>query len=291
MRDETSVQANSLKPKVSTRVLPPQLLDAVKRSPLVYGVARRARFAVGSMLGARAVSGIPGRCHYNDFMLSSSAPEDTARYYQGAIEFVDIVERALRSVGRDFASVGKCLEVGCGYGRIVRVLSERLPAERIYACDVIAEGAEFTAEEFGANAYPLAEEAPERDRESFDLIYLLSVYTHMKESDVVTNLRAVARLLKPGGALVFTAHGPLSARKAEIYSQFWLDKAELNRQLDEQGYYYGKYPYYRQDYGLTWFTEARLRALVEKADLALEFVSCSPAELDEHQDVYVYQKG
>ena len=54
---------------VPTKVLPATLLDRVKRSPLVYQVARRVRFAVGSMLGARTVPGIPGRCHYNDFML------------------------------------------------------------------------------------------------------------------------------------------------------------------------------------------------------------------------------
>jgi len=276
---------------VPTKVLPATLLDRVKRSPLVYQVARRVRFAVGSMLGARTVPGIPGRCHYNDFMLDSSAPADVRGYYQGAIKFVDILQRALQSVGRDWASVEKCLEIGCGYGRIIRVLSERLPAERIYVCDVIGEGAAFTGEEFGVKVFPLAEQAREKDWGSFDLIYLLSVYTHMKDSDVAGNLKAVARLLKPGGVLVLTTQGPVSARDADRYGHFWLDKAELNRELKAEGYYYAKYPYYLEDYGVAWFTEARMRELAEHPDRGLRFVSYAPAGLDGHQDVFVYQKA
>ena len=111
-----------------------------------------------------------------------------------------------------------------------------------------------------------------------------------RDADLVTNLKAVARLLKPGGVLVFTTHGPISARKAEIYEQFWLDKAELNARLEADGYYYVKYPHYLEDYGMTWFTEARVRKLAKAPDLGVQFVSYAPAGLEEHQDVFVYQK-
>jgi hypothetical protein len=55
------------------------MLNVIKRSPSLYAAGRKARFALGSRLGARPVAGI-GRAHYNDFMLTSTAPDRVASY-------------------------------------------------------------------------------------------------------------------------------------------------------------------------------------------------------------------
>jgi hypothetical protein len=46
---------------LSTKVLPDALLNKVKRSKFIYNLGRRARFRIGSALGACHVEGIPGR--------------------------------------------------------------------------------------------------------------------------------------------------------------------------------------------------------------------------------------
>ena len=90
----------------------------------------------------------------------------------------------------------------------------------------------------------------------FDLVYLLSVYTHLDRKMIETNLAKVVTLLKPGAVLVFTTHGVQSAAMAERYGQYWLDKERLQRELARTGFFYERYPYYYAEYGLTWMAKA-----------------------------------
>ena len=89
---------------------------------------------------------------------------------------------------------------------------------------------------------------------------------------------------------MFTTQGWVSARTAEQYKQFWLNKDDIINGLSIEGYYYKNYPHYTEEYGMTWFAECYVRKIVEEADLSLKFVSYSSAELDKHQDVFVFQK-
>ena len=273
-----------------TKILPKQFLDAVKRTRPVYTVGRKARFALGSRMGSRYVEGLGGRAHFNDFMLTSVETGHVESYRRGAVEFVGILGRALSEAGRSWASVDACLEVGCGYGRIVRELRGELPASAISVCDVMDEGARFTASEFAVRKLPVVERMDSAHEATFDLVYLLSVYTHLRLDLIEANLAKVAALLKSGGVVVFTTHGRQSADKAEIYDQYWLDKAKLKATLDVSGYFYERYPYYYAEYGLTWFEESRVRDLVARVAPELEFVAHHPVAVDGHQDVFVYRK-
>jgi SAM-dependent methyltransferase len=276
--------------KLPTKILPKTLLNAVKRTRPIYSAGRKARFALGSRMGARFVPGLDGRAHFNDFMLTSVEPDHVASYRRGAVEFVDILGRALREAARTWASVEACLEIGCGYGRIVRELRQTLPAKAISVCDVMDEGAKFTASEFGVRKIPVVEQIDASRDGSFDLIYLLSVYTHLRRDLIEANLGKVAALLKSGGVAVFTIHGTRSAAKAEIYDQYWLDKDKLNTELTRTGFYYERYPYYYAEYGLTWIAEDAVKAMVAAIAPELEFVAYRPTAVDGHQDVFVYKK-
>ncbi len=276
---------------IPTKVLPKNVLNAVKRTRPVYNAARRMRFALGTRLGARTVPGINGRVHFNDFMLTSPDPAHVESYLRGAVQFVDILQKSYAEAGRDWTSLEAALEIGCGYGRIVRELKSRMPASRIFVSDVIDEGASFTAAEFGAHKVPIVERAGAQLGEKFDLVYLLSVYTHLRYEMVVANLREVARVLKPNGVAVFTIHGQGSAETAERYDQYWLDKSRVLEALARSGFYYEKYPYYYADYGLTWFTRSAFEKLVAETTPELALVSCHEMAVDSHQDVFVYRKA
>jgi SAM-dependent methyltransferase len=274
-----------------TQFVPHNVLNVIKRSRPVYKYGRRLRFAVGSVMGARPLNGVRGRVHYNDFMLASSTPGDIGRYTVGADRFVDILEQSLRECGRDWESVGPVLEIGCGYGRVVRALRQRRPDVEIFVSDVIDEGARWVASEFSATRIPPMEQAGAKFNNRFGLVYLLSVYTHLRRDMVENNLRRTAAALRPGGTLVFTIHGQHSADTAERYNQYWLDKTRLLSGLATAGYYYERYPYYYDEYGLTWFTKEAVQELVRQTAPELKFVSHHPVALDEHQDVFVYSKA
>ena len=75
-----------------------------------------------------------------------------------------------------------------------------------------------------------------------------------------------------------------------FYDKNWLDKARVLEALTHEGYYYERYPYYYSEYGLTWFTRTAFEKLVADTAPELALVSHRPAELDAHQDIFVYRK-
>lgn len=157
----------------------------------VYSAARAVRFGIGSMLGARVIPGVSGRVHYNDLMLSATDPGSVASYTQGASQFVDILERALARCERQWSDVRSCLEIGSGYGRIIRELRRRLAPENIHACDVITEGARFCVTEMGVNWSDVPGGPDFAASPTHDLVYLLSVFTHLPIPKVVEILHAI----------------------------------------------------------------------------------------------------
>jgi SAM-dependent methyltransferase len=275
-------------PNLSVKILPPHVLNTIKRARPIYAASRRARFAIGSLLGARTVPGLDGRVHYNDFMLTSTNPAAVHEYRRTAEEFVGQLDRSLKEAGRDWDTVGSVLEIGCGYGRIVRALRNTVPTNRIHVSDVIDGGARFTASEFGATQIP-AEPGPEWD-ERFDLIYLLSVYSHLPRPAVADHLRRMQSLLAPGGVLVFTTHGRDSANILEVYNQYWLEADRVLGGLSDAGYYFERYPYYYDEYGMTFFTREAMESLVAESAPALELVGCHLNDVAGHQDMYVWRK-
>jgi SAM-dependent methyltransferase len=275
---------------ITTKILPERLLNVVKRNRLVYTIARKGRFTLGSWMGSRTVTGISSPVHHNDFMLTSEGSAAIERYHGGAVRFVELLSSALGERGSTWRDIESVLEIGCGYGRIVRELRAVMSPDRIYVTDIIDEAARFTAAEFGVQRIPVIEEAGPEWNDRFELVYLLSVYTHMRRDIVVAHLSRLAQLIKPGGLVVFTVHGEESAATAEQYQQYWLDKAKLLDALRNQGYYYECYPYYDFEYGLSWFTPQAVHTAVAEAAPDLEAVSFHPIAVDEHQDVFVYRK-
>jgi SAM-dependent methyltransferase len=277
---------------MKTKVLPEPVLHLLKQSKQVYSAVRTVRFGIGSMLGARIVPGISGRVHYNDFMLSATDPVSVANYANGAIQFVDILEQALSHCGQRWSDVTSCLEIGSGYGRIIRELRRRLPPENIYACDVIAEGVQFCATEMGVNRADVPGGPNFTKSPTYDLVYLLSVFTHLPTPQIIGILRAIDLAMKGRGILVFTTHGMVSARdRIQRYRRPWSDlREEILAALEKEGSYYGNYSYYKSEYGMAWYTDSFLRDLMGELFPHYELVHYGAAELDEHQDVFVYQK-
>jgi SAM-dependent methyltransferase len=276
--------------KISSKILPETELNWVKRSKLLYSLGRRIRFRIGSALGARHVKGIPGRCHYNDLMLRSTSPADVAAYHSNAAKFVGILESSLSAVGKSWADLERVLEIGCGYGRIVRVLREHVPPSKIYVSDVIEEGANFSASELGVNKMPVLEKVQGGYDEFFDLIFLLGVYIHMPLDFMRNHIELVSRALKPSGLFVFTTQGPICAQNAEQFGQYWLDKKIVLQDLQTKGHSFQKYPHYYDQYGMAWHTEDCVRETIQDAKIPLRFIRYGAAEYGGHSDVFVYSK-
>jgi SAM-dependent methyltransferase len=176
--------------------------------------------------------GIPGRVHPNDFMLKSTDGADLRDYRRSATDTLAVLDQALAQAGSSREEVGHWLDFGCGYGRVLRFLLQRVPAERVWVTDLLPEAVRFCSRQFNVNpVYDLSQRADLLG--TFDLIYAISVFTHVPpaEADALANM--LASVLAPGGMLIFTVHGPSSLDASWRYpNEFVGKRARPRRQLE-----------------------------------------------------------
>ena len=268
------------------------ITEAIKRHRRLHRAARRARSALGRLVPPRRFDGIPGRVHFNDFMFIDSSPEELASYAERGRNVISLVEEALAAAGKEIEDVERWLDFGCGYGRVLRFLLERVPPERVTASDVIAEGAEFCRSEFGVTALRSASELASVRLGTFDFVYAISVLTHLDERNSVDFLRLLGDSLTEGGIALFTTHGDWSlAHPGHYGAEYEARAAELEAAVREHGIAYLRYEFAPDDYGMTWHSREFVEAtLAELHGAELRQLIFKPQGLDGHQDVFAYQR-
>jgi SAM-dependent methyltransferase len=268
------------------------ITEVIKRHRRLHRAARSARFALGHLVPPRRFDGIPGRVHFNDFMFINSSPEEIASYAERGRNVISLIEETLAAAGKKIEDVGRWLDFGCGYGRVLRFLLERVPPERVSASDVIDEGVEFCRSEFGVTALRSRPELASVQLGSFDFVYAVSVITHLDERNSVDFLRLLGDSLTEGGIALFTTHGEWSlAHPAHYGPEYEARGAEIEAAVRERGIAYLRYDFAPDDYGITWHSREFVEAtMAELHGAELRPLLFKPRGLDGHQDVYAYQR-
>ncbi|MGD1699651.1 methyltransferase [Dapis sp. BLCC M229] len=157
------------------------------------------------------------------------------------------VKNYLQTAGFNFNQFDKILDFGCGVGRYLMAFEpELLPNQKLFGCDVFAECAEWCQEniKFATVKHNDIQPPLPFENNQFDLINAISVFTHLSLD--LQHLWAwdIYRVLRPGGILFMTLHGPQffpivydifrtgNAHKAEMYS---IGEEGLFLYLDHQG--------------------------------------------------------
>ena len=268
-----------------------RVIEALKRRPRAYRASRGVRMRLGAVVPPRGIEGIRGRVHRNDTMLQDASPEGVHRYAEGARNVLALIEEALRETGRTFDDVERWLDFGCGYGRVVRELVERVDRRRIFAADANAEGVRFCASEFGVHPIYVPPDPAGLSLPSCDLIYAISVVTHLPAERGRELLRVLGDALAENGVLLFTTHGQRSVETAGVYGAAYEPLQQtLQREVETTGVAYVPYGHYAgDDYGMTWHSRDYVERMIGELH-PLELVYFKPHGLDEHQDVYAYRR-
>jgi SAM-dependent methyltransferase len=218
-------------------------------------------------------------------------PEGVAAYLECGRATIDDVRRLAHQAGTDVAHAS-WVEIGAGYGRLVRLLAETVPPDRINAIELDPNAAQFCGDELRIRTLRSTPTFDVDTDEQFDIVFAISVMTHVDRAASLRFLRLGARLLQPGGAFVFTSHGEhaLAMIGDQELSCFGGERDQLARELQRTGLVYRPYRFTRGEYGMTWHRPDVVRELLAEADPTLEVVAHEPGGLLGYQDLWAVRR-
>ena len=188
----------------------------------------------------------------------------------------------LESVGHPLMATEHFLEFASGHGRFTRHLAKALGPERVTVSDVVADGVQFAVDKFGVQGFPsVSDPACLAAPRQYDVVFVLSLFTHLPRHTWNAWLKALWNLLSPNGLLVFTTHGA----KATAYDHI---------SLDEEGFFFAPVSESNaidlQEYGMTFTSEAFVRAQIDAVMGIDKLVKFAPVQFWNHQDAFVLRR-
>jgi SAM-dependent methyltransferase len=120
----------------------------------------------------------------------------------------EALEAAVKSLGLSFSKPLTVLDFGCGCGRALAWLTQRHPHCSWFGTDTDSEAIAWCQSNLPGTHWVNGHQPPLPAAEAqFDLIYAISVFTHLDEENQQAWLRELARALKPGGWLLLSVYG------------------------------------------------------------------------------------
>ena len=119
------------------------------------------------------------------------------------------IEAALKSIGEDFGSFQNILDFGCGCGRTLVWFESRFRSLCLHGTDTDAEAISWCHDNLDFAKFSVNNALPplEYPSETFDLVYAISVFTHLDEDYQFRWLNELKRVTRPKGVVLLTVHG------------------------------------------------------------------------------------
>ncbi len=132
--------------------------------------------------------------------------------YIGDIYAANMVASTLDALGLAFADDGCYLDFGCSSGSLLRTLSAYRPAARFIGADPVEASIAWIRENVPAVEAFQSPQSPPVDLPDgcLDGATAISIWSHFGEAEALAWFAEMARLVRPGGWLLFTTHGVLS---------------------------------------------------------------------------------
>ena len=101
------------------------------------------------------------------------------------------------------------LDWGCGCGRVITQLMKFVSPERLHGCDIDSEAIAWNKENIPGPTFNRIDPYPPTSYpdSTFDVVYGISVMTHLEETTQVCWLKELRRITRPGAILVLSVMG------------------------------------------------------------------------------------
>ena len=146
----------------------------------------------------------------------------------GLDSFIDITS-ILESNGLWIDDFKKVLDFGCGAGRVAINFKNKMEID-FYGSDINPQAINWCKKNLGFGKYNVNKISPPTNYQDnyFELIYALSVFTHLSEQLQIGWMREFYRILKKGGYIIITTHGK------KFYNRLESHEMEI---IEAEGYY------------------------------------------------------
>ncbi len=121
---------------------------------------------------------------------------------------VENLEACLSAAGAPLAGFHSILDFGCGCGRTVLPLAEKYPGKELHGADVDREAITWCRQRLPSARFELNQPSPPLPYAAgrFDLVYAVSVFTHLGPELEQAWLAELHRVLRPGGVALLTVY-------------------------------------------------------------------------------------
>jgi SAM-dependent methyltransferase len=208
-------------------------------------------------------------------------------YFSSGYSALFCVRRALdKAAGKSPKSI---LDFGCGHGRVLRSLVADFPHAGLTAADVDVTGVNFCAKMFGAiPVYVGTDFSRLVFNTRFDLIWVGSVFTHLRSERWMILLELFRSILTEDGLLIFSTHGSEVERRLREGQWRWYGLeaergAKILREYDKRGFGYSDYRK-SPDYGVSLSSPEWVSPQI--AEVGFELVLYQENGWDDCQDVW-----
>jgi SAM-dependent methyltransferase len=119
------------------------------------------------------------------------------------------IETALMKINKNLSSFKHILDFGCGCGRTLIWFANHSKSSRFYGTDIDAEAISWCRNNLDFANFSINQSLPPLPypSEMFDLIYAISVFTHLNEEYQFHWLSELKRIAKPEAIVLLTVHG------------------------------------------------------------------------------------
>jgi SAM-dependent methyltransferase len=208
----------------------------------------------------------PARLRYR---VSGSA--DRGLFIQDGKACAADIQTALSKVGRELGSFQRVLDFGCGCGRTLIHLVDHASSAQLYGTDIDADAIKWCSQNLKFASFKVSKETPPTDYqpETFDLIYAISVFTHLDEDYQSRWLAELRRIASAGATLLLTVDSSKAEEKGFVF---------------ENSYEKGLFP--------DWYQNAfhSREYVFDKFSPYFNVLSYLPRGMNNHQDVVIMQK-
>jgi len=194
----------------------------------------------------------------------------------------------------------RILDFGVGCARTARHFYQKTPQYEVHGCDVDVTPIEYISNNIPFIQPLVSNNEPPLPYESdyFDVIYSVSVFSHLKEKSFYDWAKELSRILKKGGLLIITIHGlhalNITRNKESVSSIGITEKAFENAEslIEKDGFIWMPQETTSLDidttqYGISFVDKNKL---AEYLPSSLKVIHYGEGEIGGWQDMVVLQK-